>query len=414
MSPVFRAARDQHAKSARTGRGARTARAALTTSVAALTLLAATACGPENSEPVPDGPPPASAAGTPGGGGAAAALHLPTLDELKSWKFEDWDKWAQQNVVKPAVAGYWNIQRMLDAKPPAQAPDAPAPSAKPTGQPSGQPSAKPSAKPADGGNDPRPARIEAKPVAHPFAKQFHVNGKVFFQSGGKDFVCSGTVISDPAHPGKSNLVWTAGHCTHEGKGAGYHENIVFAPAFNSTAALSGGKKGAIEQAEPYGEWGTVGAIVSPQWAGEAEPEGALNGSIHYDFSIIKVANPKAGGKSLEETVGGSVPVWFNAPRDQLSINTYGYPAAEPYDGVELETCAGGKPVRLSKDASRPPLLTVGCSNTGGSSGGGWFSTKDGKPALVSDTSIGNDEGGWQAGPYLDDVAAHALDFMSKK
>jgi V8-like Glu-specific endopeptidase len=45
-------------------------------------------------------------------------------------------------------------------------------------------------------------------------------------------VCSGTVITDVNHPGKSNLVWTAGHCVHAGGGGGWYRNIVFVPAYN--------------------------------------------------------------------------------------------------------------------------------------------------------------------------------------
>ncbi len=54
--------------------------------------------------------------------------------------------------------------------------------------------------------------------------------------------------------------------------------------------------------------------------------------------------------------------------------------------------------------------------TGGSSGGGWLAVKDGQPALVSNVSVGQHTGDpkFQAGPYLDDVAAGAYDFISKK
>jgi hypothetical protein len=69
---------------------------------------------------------------------------------------------------------------------------------------------------------------------------------------------------------------------------------------------------------------------------------------------------------------------------------------------------------MSYDPSRPPMLAIGCSMTGGSSGGGWLSNKDGKPALVSNVSVGNDAEKFQAGPYLDDVAAGLYDFISKK
>ncbi|MGW6915724.1 trypsin-like serine peptidase [Kitasatospora sp. NPDC054939] len=399
----------------------RTARAALGASVVALTMVAATACGPENEGgPVGGGAAPTAAVSESGKPGALP-FKLPTVDELKGWKFEDWDRWAQQNVITPAVKGFWDLQKILTAKPvkpapgPTTAPTA-APTAAPTGQPTTAPTAAPTGQPPGGGNgtDPKPKRVEAKPVAHPYAKQFHVNGKIFFDDGKQNYVCSGTVVADPANPGKSNLVWTASHCLHSGKGGKYYTNVTFAPAFNSSGAVSGGKKGTLAQAAPYGEWGAVAGMVSPQWAAEADA-GYGGPWSQYDWGIIKVANPEGGGKSLEETVGGAVPIWFNAPRDQLtSVSNYGFPAGKPFDGMELEYCEGGRPVRHSPDPARPAMLTIGCNATGGGSGGGWFATRDGKQVLVSDTSIGGDAYDWEAGPYLEDVAKNALDYFSKK
>ncbi len=60
------------------------------------------------------------------------------------------------------------------------------------------------------------------------------------------------------------------------------------------------------------------------------------------------------------------------------------------------------------------MLTIGCRMTAGDSGGAWYATKDGRNYLVSDTSIGGEENTWEAGPYLDDVAAKAFDYFSKK
>ncbi|WP_327676094.1 trypsin-like serine peptidase [Kitasatospora sp. NBC_00458] len=380
----------------------RARRAALGASVVALTVVVATACGPENSDPVA-APTPAVTAGSTDKPGAAP-IKLPSVDELKKWGFDDWDKWAQQNVITPAVKGYWDLQKILKAKP-----YKPGPGTQPTAQPT-----QPPAQPPGGGNDPQPKPVEMKPEPHPFAKPQHVNGKLFFQKGSDEYVCSGTVVSDPANPGKSNLVWTASHCLHGGKGGKYHTNITFAPAFNSSGALTGGKQGSLAQAEPYGEWGAVAGMISPQWAGEADPENGGPWS-QYDFGILKVANPDGSGKSLEEVVGGSVPIWFNAPREQItSVTTYGYPAGKPFDGMELEHCEAGKPARRTIDPARPTMLMTGCNGTGGDSGGGWFATKDGKQVLVSDTSIGGFDNTWEAGPYLDDVAQHALDYFSKK
>ncbi|WP_371482532.1 serine protease [Kitasatospora sp. NBC_00315] len=405
-------------RTARIARTARTTRTALAASVAALTLLAVSGCGPDNDQA--DGP--GNAAGP---NATAAPIKLPSADELKNWKFDDWDKWAQQNVITPAVQGFWDLQKIMQAQPAKPlAPAAPSVQPSRTAQPSataskaGRPStAAPSAAPQpvsdDGGEDPRPSPITPKAVPHPYSK-YQVNGKIFFEDGDKSYVCSGTVVSDPAHPGKSNLVWTASHCLHSGKGGKFHTNITFAPAFNSSGAASNGKSTTQTLAEPFGEWGVVDAVTSPQWPGEADAErgGAWS---QYDFGIMRVANPSAGGKSLEETVGGSVPVWFNAPRDQLSaVSNYGYPAAPPFDGAELNHCDGGRPVRTSSDATRPSMLTIGCRMTAGDSGGAWYAAKDGRNYLVSDTSIGGEDNTWEAGPYLDDVAAHAFDYFTKK
>ncbi|MGA5816746.1 hypothetical protein ACPC54_02610 [Kitasatospora sp. NPDC094028] len=387
----------------------RSSRAVLGASVAALTVLAATACGPDNSDPVGA----QTAAPTVAGSatGKPAPFKLPTVEELKTWKFEDWDKWAQANVVTPAVKGYWNLQKLLNAKPKPM-PQPPADPTQPPAQPTSAAPAQPGATQPPAVPGQMPNVVPAKPVAHPFAKNLHVNGKIFFKDGNEDYVCSGTVVSDPANPGKSNLVWTASHCLHGGKGGKYYTNITFAPAYNSNGLLSGGKQGDEAAAEPYGEWGATAGMVSPQWTAEADPEKGGPWS-QYDFGIIKVANPN-GGKSLEETVGGSVPLWFNAPREQLSVTSYGYPAGKPFDGVELEHCDGGKPAAKPGEPSRPAMLAIGCNMTGGSSGGGWYATKDGKPALVSDTSIGNNANTYEAGPYLEDVAAHMFDYFTKK
>ncbi|GAA1389693.1 hypothetical protein GCM10009639_17610 [Kitasatospora putterlickiae] len=464
----------------------RTARTALGASALALTMLTTAACGPDNSS--------ADSAVTAGAGTAAAPnLGLPAnLDDLKKWKFDDWEKWAKDYALPAAAKGFWTLDKLLKAKPrepiappapptaaPTQPPSQPAqpsqpsqpsqpakpgkssqpgaptppgtPSAPASQPPAGQPTqpghptpppaapkpsstqqpasqapaqpAQPSqsAQPADNGNDPLPRTVNAQPLPHPYAKP-GVHGKLFADEPGSGadaaaglnhYQCSATVVADPAHPGKSNLVWTAGHCVHQGKGGTYYSNISFIPAFNSAGALSGGKRAEEAQYAPFGVWNATQAVTSPQWKAEGGDGGSP--ATHYDFAIIRV-QPADGGTSLEETVGGSVPVWFNAPRDQLGITEYGYPAAPPFDGMELNRCESGRPSRLSYDPTRPPMLALGCTMTGGSSGGGWLAVKDGKPALVSNVSVGKHTGEpkFQAGPYLDDVAAGAYDFLSRK
>jgi hypothetical protein len=123
----------------------------------------------------------------------------------------------------------------------------------------------------------------------------------------------------------------------------------------------------------------------------------------------------SGGKSLEETVGAALPVEFDAPavKDIDSMGAWGYPAAPPYDGTKMFSCID-QPGRLSL-ASQPTMYRIGCTMTGGSSGGGWFADgTDGKPALVSNTSIGPVTSTWLAGPHLGPEAKSVYDAVSKK
>ncbi|WP_329568043.1 trypsin-like serine peptidase [Kitasatospora sp. NBC_01266] len=382
-------------------------RTAAAGAVAALTLFATAACGSSDTPKAAPAPSPTAVTASPSSALALpGGLGLPSLNDLKHWKLSDWDSWAKQHAIPQAVKGFWNLQKMLQAKPN----DPVVPPQQPTG---GSSSGTGSSTGGSSDTDPLPAPIAAEAVPHPYA-QNAVDGKLFFDiSSSQHAVCSATVISDPQHPGKSNLIWTAGHCITSGKSGQQYSNLAFVPAFNSSGAVSGGQQPTSQsQFAPFGVWDATQAISSPQWYAEGSETGGP--ASQCDFAIIRVQNENGNGKSLEETVGGSVPVWFNAPRDQLKITAVGYPAAPPFNGTQMERCAGGQASRISFDTSRPAMNVIGCGMTAGSSGGGWFADRGGKPALVSNTSIGPQESGWLAGPYLDDVAQSALDYISKK
>ncbi|GAB2737555.1 trypsin-like serine peptidase [Kitasatospora kifunensis] len=330
------------------------------------------------------------------------------LRNLRSWSASDWSRWAHQHLLKNEIAkDLWSPAAMKAATPAAQSAPTPPAATTPGPQPAGSPSA------ADTRNDPLPAAVQARGEQHPYPAGLAVFGKLFAKSPQGTYVCSGTVVSDPQHPGKSNLVWTAGHCLHGGKGADWLKNIAFVPDYNSSGAASDGQQATLAQVAPYGRWWANYAMVSPQWMAEGGDSG---GSVNqYDSGIIRVTDPDLPGKSLEEEVGGSVPIWFNAPRERLdAVTAYGFPAAKPFDGQELDSCAGGHPGRLSYDPTRPTMLTIGCTMTGGASGGGWLATgPEGKPVLVSNTSIGPSPASWVAGPELDDEAQQMFTSMTQ-
>ncbi|MCG6497554.1 serine protease [Kitasatospora sp. A2-31] len=373
-------------------RGGRRAAPAAAAVLAALALTA-TACGPDNEKSTDaGGPPAATTAAAPGGGRPA----LPTsLQDVAGWKLDDWARFIGDNAFVNEVAqGFWSIAKMEDAK--------------------GRPTPEYSHKSAGSSvqRDEPPAAIPAKPQPHPYSPATAVVGKIFMTAPEGDSMCSGTVVSDPANPGRSNLVYTAAHCLHDGKGGTWLKNIVFVPGYNRDGQASRGKRYTEQQVSPYGRWTAVKALVSPNWVKES----GVGANSQYDYGIIRVRNENGSGLSLEEAVGGSVPIWFNAPREQItSAFSYGYPAERPFDGMELNHCDSTvRPAKLSFDQSRPPMYVIGCTMTGGSSGGGWFITRDGKPNLISVNSIGNrNPSEYMAGPSLQEQAKQAFDYFSK-
>lgn len=317
--------------------------------------------------------------------------------EWKNWKKEDWLREAG-DYINPIIEDLWDSDRMRDADKMPQPPAVDADAGKDQGV-----------------TDPTPAPVAAKAATAPYHQSVPVSGKVFFDGPEGSMVCSATVIKDPAHPGKSNMVWTAGHCVHAGKSGGWYRNIAFVPSYNnkgkSAAALKGASR---EEVAPYGVWWSDWAQTSDQWIATGGPTGGAGAP--YDFAVLHVTPEKGGGKSLEETVGTALPVEFNAQATPkiAKITATGYPAAAPFDGQRAFQCAD-KPGRLSLNATDPAMYRIGCTMTGGSSGGGWVAAgSDGKPALVSNTSIGPAKAGWLAGPRLGPEAKGVFDAVSGK
>ncbi|MFD4624485.1 trypsin-like serine peptidase [Streptomyces sp. NPDC058475] len=313
------------------------------------------------------------------------------------WKNWDKDKWLSEakDFVNPVIAGLWKPERMKSAK-----------------EPDKTISAKDAA--ADQGiSDPEPAPVEAKPEKTPYHDYAAPVGKVFFDSPEGSMVCSGTVVKDVNHPGKSNLVWTAGHCVHAGGSGGWYRNIAFVPSYNDQGKSESelGNATASEIA-PYGQWWADWAATSNEWISGGDETGGAGAP--YDYAVLHV-KPEQGSKSLEETVGNALDVDFSAPsaQDISAMGAWGYPAAPPYNGLNMFKCVD-KPGRLSLDPTLPTMYRIGCTMTGGSSGGGWFRVVGGETKLVSNTSIGPSGNTWLAGPQLGRGAEALYDNMSKE
>lgn len=396
---------------ARRGRSARRTTSPVLAAVglAATLALTATACGSGDSTASDRPATPASQNGDdkikiPDDIKNKLKEHGIDIDKWKNGAWKNWDRddWLREanDFVNPIIKGLWNPDRMRDADDPD----------KNKGVDENDLSGD------QGVTDPTPAPVEAKAVRPAYHDSVPEAGKVFFDSPEGTMVCSATVVEDPAHPGKSNLVWTAGHCVHAGKKGGWYRNIAFVPSYNSAGKTSAELQNADRtEVAPYGVWWSDWAQTSDQWIEHGGPTGGQGAP--YDYAVLHVTPEKGGdGRSLEETVGAALPVDFDAPAvpKVAGITATGYPAAAPYDGQKMYQCTD-RPGRLSVTQADPTMYRIGCTMTGGSSGGGWVAAgSDGKPALVSNTSIGPVSAGWLAGPHLGDVAKGVYDSVSKK
>ncbi|WP_455358869.1 trypsin-like serine peptidase [Streptomyces sp. SYSU K21746] len=377
------------------------------TGLAAALALTATACGPtEDKVDNKPGDAASQPAGNQGGGADVADL----ADQLKQhgidpekWKngaWKNWDKddWLREakDFVNPVIENLWKPERMTAAKSPTKtlaAGDIPG---------------------DQGVTDPEPAPVPAKAEEKPYHKNAAPVGKVFFDAPEGSMVCSATVVKDPKNPGKSNLVWTAGHCVHAGQAGGWYRNIAFVPAYNdlgkSPAELENAQP---REVAPYGVYWADWVSTSGEWISQGGPTGGQGAP--YDYAVMHV-KPEKGTKSLEETVGVALDVDFAAPEAQgiSAMGAWGYPAAPPFDGAIMHKCVD-RPGRLSLSPATPTMWRIGCTMTGGSSGGGWFAEQpNGKLALVSNTSIGPVTAGWLAGPRLGEGAQEIYTTMSDK
>ncbi|MDT9694765.1 hypothetical protein [Streptomyces sp. P17] len=373
------------------------------TALFAAVALTATACSGSGDDKASDKPSTSQAADL-----GKAEVPQSIADKLKengidvdAWAdggWQDWDKdkWLSEakDFVNPVIEGLWKPDRMQSAKEADKTVSTKDASAD------------------QGVSDPEPAPVEATAEKTPYQKNAGPVGKVFFDSPDGPAVCSGTVIKDVNNPGKSNLVWTAGHCVHAGGKGGWYRNIVFVPAYNDLGK-SEAELGNADSTEiaPYGNWWADWASTSNEWIQGGSATGGAGAA--YDYSVLHV-KPEQGAKSLEETVGAALDVDFSAPSatESGTMGAWGYPAAPPYNGLKMFKCLD-QPGRFSLSPSLPTMYRIGCTMTGGSSGGGWFRVVDGETKLVSNTSIGPEDNTWLAGPQLGANAEALYQNMSK-
>jgi V8-like Glu-specific endopeptidase len=188
-------------------------------------------------------------------------------------------------------------------------------------------------------------------------------GKVFFVENGRRSVCSGTVINSE----NKSVVWTAGHCVHNGRGGTYHRNWMFVPAY---------KNGSY----PLGRWTARNLRTTSGWAGHSD--------FNYDLGAA-VVRPAGNGRRLANYVG-SLGLTWNRPYRQNWLD-FGYPAERPFNGQWMYYCKAPT-AKADSSMGKPASIGIGCDMTGGASGGGWtigLSSSGGYVASVNSYKYNN-------------------------
>lgn len=174
-------------------------------------------------------------------------------------------------------------------------------------------------------------------------------GKIFFNQDLGDGKGSRGWQASAASIG-NNAIWTAGHCVHAGNNqpGSWSTNLKFIPGYKDGVA-------------PRGQFSAVQLACRTNWYQHGNP-----GGLFEDMGVA-VLSP-LNGRTVSQTVGWLGFAW-NFPRNQVWISL-GYPAEAPFNGLRMfqDTAA------YANDGSvpgSPATIGIGCSMTGGCSGGPW-------------------------------------------
>ena len=310
--------------------------------------------------------------GAPDPGDAMGNMTSPKRQaKMQLWETEDF--LAAKPYPLPEVTEE-ALRRFIEA---AQAPT-------PTGgnaSPGGRPSAASAAEQTLGGYS-YPPPFNQHEVAVPYTTYPYVTvGKLFFNQNGGSYVASAASIGNYA-------IWTAGHCVHAGdnKATSWSTNLVFVPAYKDGAA-------------PLGQWPASYLMCRTVWYQNGNP-----GGLYQDMGGAVLQT--VGGLKISQKVGWLGFAW-NFSRSQ-TWHSIGYPAESPFNGQRM----WDDQASYANDGSvpgSPATVGIGCSMTGGCSGGPW----------IMGFGAGNYVNGHNSyrptsqpleiySPYFDDTSAHSL------
>lgn len=234
----------------------------------------------------------------------------------------------------------------------------------------------------------------------------NTTGKVLFSMGSNYYVCSASVVADSMT--NRSIVLTAGHCVYDETNNQFAENWIFIPSWD-TQPTTLDSSGLFCDSTEYGCWTAQSLVASNAFA--EEPGFTVTATQHdYGFAVMG-----SGGFSNQQLdlVVNSQPIFSAFVGVDTETWAFGYPSQGKYKGDDLIYCKGllSFDSRIGVDWS---TYKLGCSMTGGSSGGPWMrdfsetGTSVGVGTIFSVTSYGYGSSKSLYGPILNSETAGML------
>jgi V8-like Glu-specific endopeptidase len=181
-------------------------------------------------------------------------------------------------------------------------------------------------------------------------------GALFLRQGNANHFCTASVVDSRGR----DLLVTAAHCIHSGKGGSYRQDIVFVPGYRDGEA-------------PFGIWTVRQLLVAPQWADASDP----------DFDVGFVVLNSLDGRNIEDILGAN-RLGLDTSYQYL-VRVTGYPNSD----ASAITC-----LNYTSEESASQLRFDCGGYTGGTSGSPWMTNFD--PRTRTGTIVGV-LGGYQQG-----------------
>jgi V8-like Glu-specific endopeptidase len=206
----------------------------------------------------------------------------------------------------------------------------------------------------------------ATPSAHTPLVDTPRVGALFTHDASGNHFCTASVVDSPKH----DLLITAAHCIHGGKGGGYEQDIVFIPGY-------------VDGTTPDGVWTPSKLLVDPRWVSSSDPD------LDVGFVVLKPDD----GKNVQDVLGAN-QIGFNAGFTNL-VRVTGYPSS------------ADAPVTCKNQTSQQSAYQVKfeCGGFfGGTSGSPWVTHFDLKTRTGTIVGV---IGGYQEGGSTDSISYSA-------